>query len=65
MNFYNIFIYKPQLAAGLFHSFFVQVPSGGGLVIQGPLGFEFPTECQPEAGPLRGGWWLDFGCLNG
>ena len=31
-----------------------QVPSGGGLVIQGPLGFEFPNPCQPEAG------WVDF-----
>lgn len=27
-----------------------QVPSGGGIVIQGPLGFEFPNPCQPEAG---------------
>ena len=27
-----------------------QVSSGGGLLIEGPLGFEFPTACQPEAG---------------
>jgi len=27
-----------------------QVPNGGGIVIQGPLGFEFPNPCQPEAG---------------
>ena len=27
-----------------------KVPNGGGLVIQGPLGFEFPNPCQPQAG---------------
>ena len=26
-----------------------QVPSGGGIVIEGPLGFEFPNPCMPEA----------------
>ena len=26
-----------------------QVPSGGGIVIEGPLGFEFPNPCTPEA----------------
>lgn len=32
-----------------------QVPSGGGLVIQGPLGFEFPNPCQPEAAAMARG----------
>ncbi|CAJ1346480.1 unnamed protein product, partial [Effrenium voratum] len=32
-----------------------QVPMGGGMVIQGPLGFEFPDACQPEAAPMARG----------
>eukprot|EP00434_Breviolum_minutum_P008650 symbB.v1.2.007627.t1/scaffold470.1/size199496/4 len=32
-----------------------QVSSGGGLLIEGPLGFEFPTACQPEAGAMARG----------
>ena len=26
-----------------------QIPAGGGLFIEGPLGFEFPNPCTPEA----------------
>ena len=26
-----------------------QIPAGGGLLIEGPVGFEFPNPCTPEA----------------
>ncbi|CAE7458820.1 unnamed protein product [Symbiodinium necroappetens] len=32
-----------------------QIPAGGGLFIEGPLGFEFPNPCTPEVAPAARG----------
>jgi len=32
-----------------------QIPAGGGLLIEGPVGFEFPNPCTPEVAPAARG----------